>query len=254
VKISGRLTGRTAVIRALVGLVVVLAVLLGAFLMPVPSVGRLRDWADSFGPSFVWIFFIGYAVIAIGPVPRSAFTAASGLLFGPLVGFIGAMLATVFAALMAFVLVRRFGRERIRPYLRHPVARSVELRMERRGWLAVGSLRLIAAFPFSVTNYVAALSSIKFVPYALATVIGVAPGTAAVVILGNALAGDGDPVMLALSAVLFSVGVFGLILDTKLGVKEPVDGGVENAGEPADEPLPAQDELAEVAEVPSKKA
>jgi uncharacterized membrane protein YdjX (TVP38/TMEM64 family) len=219
--------------------------------MPVPSVGRLRDWADSFGPSFVWIFFIGYAVVAIGPVPRSAFTAASGLLFGPLVGFVGAMLATVFAALMAFVLVRRFGRERIRPYLRHPVAKSVELRMERRGWLAVGSLRLIAAFPFSVTNYVAALSSIKFVPYALATVIGVAPGTAAVVILGNALAGDGDPVMLALSAVLFSVGVFGLILDTKLGVKKPADGGVENADEPADESLPAQDA---VAEVPSKKA
>lgn len=234
-KFSGRLTGRTAVIRALGGLVVVLAVLLGAYLIPLPSVGRLRDWADSFGPNFVWIFFIGYAVIAIGPVPRSAFTAASGLLFGPLVGFVGAMLATIFAALMAFVLVRRLGRERIRPYLRHPVARSVELRMERRGWLAVGSLRLIAAFPFSVTNYVAALSAIKFVPYALATVIGVAPGTAAVVILGNALAGDGDPVMLALSAGLFSLGVFGLILDTRLSVRKPTDGDVENTVKPADE-------------------
>ena len=51
VKFSGRLTGRTAVIRALGGLVVVLAVLLGAYLIPLPSVGRLRDWADSFGPN-----------------------------------------------------------------------------------------------------------------------------------------------------------------------------------------------------------
>lgn len=107
--------------------------------------------------------------------------------------------------------------------------------MERRGWLAVGSLRLIAAFPFSVTNYVAALSAIKFVPYALATVIGVAPGTAAVVILGNALAGDGDPIMLALSAGLFSLGVFGLILDTRLSVRKPTDGDVENTVKPADE-------------------
>ncbi len=244
VKTSGRLTRRKAVIRALVGLVVVLAVLLCAYLIPVPSVARLRDWADSFGPGFVWIFFIGYAIIAIFPVPRSAFTVASGVLFGPLVGFIGAMLATTFAAIMAFVLVRRYGRRIARPYLRHPAARAVELRMEHRGWLAVGSLRLIAAFPFSVTNYVAALSSIKFVPYAVATVIGVMPGTAAIVILGNALAGEGSVGALALSASLFSLGVIGLILDARLGVPsaaddvETVDDEAANSDEPTDELSP----------------
>lgn len=228
-------------IRALIGLVVVLALLLCAYLIPVPSVTRLRDWADSFGPGFVWVFFIGYALIAICPVPRSAFTVASGVLFGPLVGFIGAMAATVFAAMMAFVLVRRFGRRFARPYLQHPAARAVELRMEYRGWLAVGSLRLIAAFPFSVTNYAAALSSIKFIPYTLATIIGVVPGTAAIVILGNALAGDGSIGALALSASLFSLGVVGLIVDARLGVpgtaddQEIVDGEVANSDEPASE-------------------
>lgn len=244
VKTSGRLTRRKAVIRALVGLVVVLAVLLCAYLIPVPSVARLRDWADSFGPGFVWIFFIGYAIIAIFPVPRSAFTVASGVLFGPLVGFIGAMLATCFAAAMAFLLVRRFGRKIAEPYLQHPAACAVELRMERRGWLAVGSLRLIAAFPFSVTNYVAALSSIKFVPYALATIIGVMPGTAAIVILGNALAGEGSVGALALSASLFSLGVIGLILDARLGVPstpedaETFDGEVTDSDKTTDELSP----------------
>lgn len=228
-------------IRALIGLVVVLALLLCAYLIPLPSVSRLRDWADSFGPGFVWVFFIGYAVVAICPVPRSAFTVASGVLFGPLVGFIGAMAATVFAAMMAFVLVRRFGRRFARPYLQHPAARAVELRMEYRGWLAVGSLRLIAAFPFSVTNYAAALSSIKFVPYTLATVIGVIPGTAAIVIVGNALAGDGSIGALALSASLFSLGVIGLIVDARLGApgsvddQETVDGAAANSGEPSNE-------------------
>lgn len=238
VKRGGQLTRRTAVIRALLGLVVVLAVLLCAYLIPVPSVARLRDWADSFGPGFVWMFFIGYAIIAIFPVPRSAFTVASGVLFGPAVGFVGAMLATTFAAIMAFVLVRRFGRKIARPYLQHPAARAVELRMEHRGWLAVGSLRLIAAFPFSVTNYVAALSSIKFVPYALATVIGVMPGTAAIVILGNALAGEGSAGALALSASLFSLGVIGLILDARLGVPKTADDDAANADEPTDELSP----------------
>jgi uncharacterized membrane protein YdjX (TVP38/TMEM64 family) len=224
VQTSGRVTRRTAVIRAVIGLIVVIAVLIAASMFPIPSVSRMREWADSFGPAFVWVFFVAYALIVIFPVPRSAFTVASGLLFGPAVGFTGAMLATTFAAVAAFVLVRRYGRSRIRPYLHHPLTKAVELRMERRGWLAVGSLRLIAVCPFSVTNYIAALSSIKFVPYALATVVGVMPGTAAVVLLGDALTGEGDVWSLVLSAALFSVGVIGLVVDARMGVNTSTDG------------------------------
>lgn len=231
VKTNGRVTRQTAVTRAVIGLIAVVGVLLAAYLAPIPSVSRLREWADSFGPAFVWFFFIGYTIIVIFPIPRSAFTVASGLLFGPAVGFVGAMVATTVAAIAAFFLVRRFGRARIQPFLHHPVARAVELRMERRGWLAVGSLRLIAACPFSVTNYIAALSSIKFVPFLLATVVGVLPGTAAVVLLGDALTGEGEIWSLALSAALFSAGVIGLVLDARLGVDAAAED--ESAPQPA---------------------
>ena len=42
---------------------------------------------------------------------------------------------------------------------------DVDRRLERRGWLAVASLRMIAAVPFAPLNYACALSSIRPLPF-----------------------------------------------------------------------------------------
>ncbi|MGV9711247.1 TVP38/TMEM64 family protein [Gordonia sp. NPDC003424] len=204
--------------RALAFCAVVAVILTCSYLVPFPSVTNVRVWGESLGPWFAWAFFAAYAVITIGPIPRSAFTVMSGVLFGPVVGFTGAMIASSIAAVAAFWLARTLGRERVRPYLKKPVARAIDYRLERRGWLAVGSLRLIAACPFSVANYCSGLSSVRTIPYAVASVVGMAPGTAAVVFLGDALTGERNPLLLLLSAALFAVGVIGLLLDARLPV------------------------------------
>jgi len=204
--------------RAVVGLVVVVGILAGAYFVPLPSIGQARDWSDTLGPWFVAVFFVAYAVVTIGPIPRSTFTVMSGVLFGPVVGFIGSLAAATVAAIVAFHLARRLGRERVQPWLAKPVVETVELRLERRGWFAVGSLRLIPAAPFSLVNYLSGLSSIRPGPYLAATVLGSAPGTAAVVFLGDALTGKTNPMMLVLSGCLFAVGVIGLIVDARMPI------------------------------------
>lgn len=216
--------------RAIVAGVVLAAVLTAAYLMPLPSVTRVRDWGDGLGAWFPWVFFLAYAVVTIAPIPRSTFTVMSGVFFGPALGFVGAMLASVVAAMAAFLIVRSLGRERVRPYLKKPVVAAVEYRLSRRGWLAVGSLRLIAACPFSIANYCSALSSVRTVPYIVATVIGMAPGTAAVVFLGDALTGESNPLLIVLSACFFATGIIGLVLDARLPVsarndQRGADGG-----------------------------
>ncbi|WP_238422375.1 TVP38/TMEM64 family protein [Gordonia sp. 'Campus'] len=209
---------RRVVRRALLGIALVAAVLAASYFVPLPSVASVRAWGDDLGPSFVWLFFLSYAVITIAPIPRSTFTVMSGIFFGPLVGFAGAMIASSIAAVAAFALVRAIGRDRVQPYLKKPVVKSVEYRLERRGWLAVGSLRFIAACPFSVANYCSALSSVRPLPYAAASIIGMAPGTAAVVMLGDSLTGDTHPLQLVVSGALFAVGIAGLVLDSRLPV------------------------------------
>ncbi|ATD70863.1 MULTISPECIES: TVP38/TMEM64 family protein [Gordonia] len=209
---------RRVVRRALAAAALVALVLLGSYFIPLPSIGSVRAWGDDLGPAFPWLFFAAYAVVTIAPIPRSTFTVMSGIFFGPVVGFVGAMIASSIAAVAAFGLVRALGRDRVRPFLKKPVVKAVEYRLERRGWLAVGSLRLIAACPFSVANYCSALSSVRPVPFTVASIIGMAPGTAAVVMLGDSLTGDTDPLQLLVSGALFAVGIAGLILDARLPV------------------------------------
>ncbi|GAC68724.1 TVP38/TMEM64 family protein [Gordonia soli] len=215
-RVDARVVKRAAVVA-----VVLAAVVAASYLVPLPSVASVRSWGEDLGPWFVVLFFVAYAVVTIAPIPRSTFTVMSGVLFGPLVGFVGAMIASTVAAMAAFWLVRGLGRRRVQPFLTKPIVRSIEYRLSRRGWLAVGSIRLIAACPFSVANYCSALSSVRPLPYLVASVLGMAPGTAAVVFIGDALTGQRNPLLLGLSALFFSLGIIGLVLDARLPVRSP---------------------------------
>ena len=60
-------------------------------------------------------------------------------------------------------------------------------------------MRMIPAVPFSVLNYAAGASAVRVLPYLLATLAGLLPGTAAVVILGDALTGNISPLLILVS-------------------------------------------------------
>lgn len=201
---------RLAAITAL--LTVVAALLFWDF----PSAVQIRGWADALGWAFPALFTLAYATIVLFPIPRTVLTLLSGFLFGPAVGIAVAMTATTLSAVVALVLVRRLSGGWFTPHLNHPAICGLNERLERRGWLAVGSLRMIAAVPFSVLNYAAALTSIRVVPFAIATAIGSLPGTAATVLLGDALTGDVRPENLIVTVVLFAFGGLGLYIDSKL--------------------------------------
>lgn len=191
------------------------ALFTAAMLVPLPTPQQMQDWATSVGPIFPLLFFVVHALVTVAPVPRTVLTVSAGVLFGPALGIVLAASATTVSAALAILLVRALDRDRVAAHLTHPAVRSIDERLERRGWLAVGSLRLIAFAPFSVINYCCALSSIRFWPYLIATVIGILPGTIGTVILGDALTGRTHPGMLAVSGVLIAIGIIGLIIDAR---------------------------------------
>ncbi|WP_245645233.1 TVP38/TMEM64 family protein [Pseudonocardia acaciae] len=195
------------------------AVFVAALSAPHPTPGQVRDWADTTGPVAPLMFLIVHSLVTIAPFPRTVLTLGAGLLFGPALGIGLAVIATTVSAVLAFLLVRALGRDRLAARLTHPTVRAVDRRLERRGWLAVGSLRLIAPVPFSIVNYCAGLSSVRLSPYALATVVGILPNTIGVVLLGDALTGTTEPALLVLSAACLAVGVIGLIVDAKIDVR-----------------------------------
>lgn len=201
-------------IRLLVAGVLLVVVAAVALTVPVPSPLQMRTWAQSVGTVAPLLFLLGHTLVTIAPIPRTVFTLTAGLLFGPVLGVGLSLVATTMSAALAFVVVRRLGRGLVAPQLDHRVLRAVDARLRRRGWLAVASLRLIPAVPFSVLNYCSAVSSIRFRHFLVGTV-GIVPSSVAVVVLGDALTGRTSPALLAVSLGAAAIGVLGLIIDAR---------------------------------------
>jgi uncharacterized membrane protein YdjX (TVP38/TMEM64 family) len=114
--------------------------------------------------------------------------------------------------MLAMLLVRAAGWQ-LNRLVRHRSIHTVDERLRERGWPAILSLRLIPAVPFSAINYAAGASAVRVLPYVLATLAGLLPGTAAVVILGDALAGHPSPLLAPVSLGIGTLGLTGLVIE-----------------------------------------
>ena len=208
---TARQVSRTRLLLTTLAVGAVVAVVL---LVPLPTAVQMRDWATALGAWFPLAFLAAHIVVTILPFPRTAFTLAAGLLFGPVLGVVIAVTASTLSALLALFAVRALGWQ-LTSLVSHPALESVDARLRARGWAAVLSLRLIPVVPFSVLNYAAGASSVRVMPYLLATLTGLLPGTAAVVILGDALTGNISPLLALVSVSTAAVGVAGLTYETR---------------------------------------
>jgi uncharacterized membrane protein YdjX (TVP38/TMEM64 family) len=159
------------------------------------------------------LFVLLQGMVTVTPVPRTVFTVAAGVLFGGIGGVLLAVAGTSLAAAFAFWLVKLLGGRFVRRHTDHRVMTWVRARLDRSGLLAMVSLRLIPAVPFSAMNYASALSGVRFAPYLLGTVLGVLPGTIGIVILGDAaVGGNPHPAMLLVSVTSGLVGLTGALI------------------------------------------
>ncbi len=215
VRAAAAATLRTVPIRRFAAIVTAIVVLVAvAVFVPMPTAVQLRDWATSVGPWFPLAFLAAHIVITVFPFPRTMFTLSAGLLFGPYLGVPIAVLASTVSALIALLLIRAAGWHLDR-LVKHPRLDTVNARLAERGWPTVLSMRLIPAVPFSVLNYAAGSSAVRVLPYTLATFTGLLPGTAAIVILGDALTGNVSPLLFLVSLCTASLGIAGLVYEIR---------------------------------------
>lgn len=220
--------------RRIVGILAAVVILVAvAILVPLPTAMQLRDQADAVGPWFPLAFLGAHIVVTVFPFPRTAFTLAAGLLFGPVLGVGIAVVASTVSAVIALLLVRAAGWQ-LNRLVSHPKVELVDARLRQRGWPVIISMRLIPAVPFSVLNYAAGASAVRVVPYTLATLVGLLPGTAAVVILGDALTGNISPLLFLVSLGTAALGVAGLIFEMRSHRRErrPLRSASERVGTP----------------------
>ena len=106
-------------------------------------------------------------------LPLFLFVMANANAFGLWFGFLFSWIGACGGALLVFLIVRRFGQDRILLFLKkHPKVKKLMIWVERHGF---GPLFLLLCFPFTpsaVVNIVAGLSKISIAQYMLAVLTG----------------------------------------------------------------------------------
>jgi len=201
--------------RALVGLTLAIVVLaaLGLFW----RVGPLAEWLhpervaavatrfaeSAWGPPLAAALFVPAGFVM---APAVVLIVASGIVFGPWMGFVVSLSGSLLSAVSTYAAGRFLWRDTVRRLGGRRLNR-VSRRLARRGVLAVIALRVVPVAPFTVVNLAAGASHIRFRDYALGTLLGMAPGTLALTVLAGQIRATWEDPDLGTFAALVGVGV-----------------------------------------------
>ena len=130
------------------------------------------------GPAGVAAYCVLFVLCAVALVPTFPLSFAAGLLYGPW-GLVLAWFCIMLASALSLPIMRHLLGELVDTVLSgRPRLRLVSEVISDEGWRAVLLLRLSGGAPLGLQNCILAATKIRYLPYLLATAVGVLPGVA----------------------------------------------------------------------------
>lgn len=189
-----------------------------AFLPVKEWVKAFSDWVQKLGAAGVVVFIAVYAIATVLFLPGWIFTVAAGLVFGVIGGTAVALSGAIIGCSLAFLCGRYLVRKRVESATKgNKKFRAIDEAIGKQGWKIIGLLRLSPLIPFNLSNYFYGVTAVKFLPYLLASAVGMLPGTLLYAYLGGAGKaglGGGDQHQSPLKYVLLGVGLLATIAVT----------------------------------------
>ena len=183
---------------SLLKLALLVAVLVGGYLLATQT--PLSDYLtrDGIGDAMAWlsghpwapgIFIAVYAAATALAVPGTILTLAGGALFGFYWGTLFNFVAANIGANAAFLIARTLGRDGIRGLIGKDsnALEKLDNVVHRHGFRGLLTLRLIPLVPFNALNFGSGLMPLRWRTYAVATLVGILPGTAVYTFFADAL-------------------------------------------------------------------
>lgn len=161
------------------------ALAIGAWFLPWQDwVPLLRDWVQGHGTTGWLVFVAVYIVVVMLPLPAAAMSLVGGLAFGWW-GFPLSMLGSILGSILPYYIGRRWLRGALLRRFDGPKVAAADRAIAGNAVLFVALLRLTPILPFTVQNWLLGLTAVRFWPYVCATLVGLAPGTLAMVWIGE---------------------------------------------------------------------
>ncbi len=141
-------------------------------------------WRDT--PWAVLVVMGVYAGASLVMFPLSILVAVTGMLFGPLWGFVHALAGTLLASVVTYWVGHRLGRDAL---LRHGGQRlnGLAKHLAGRGIRTMTVINLLPLAPFTLTNMMAGAFHLRFRDYMLGSLLGIIPGLLGVTLLSSQL-------------------------------------------------------------------
>lgn len=228
--------------RLIGGVVALVALLVASRLLPVTAwLQAFLSWSEGLGPLGPVLLVGVYILACVLLLPGSVLTLGAGLAFGFWKGLVAVSIGSTLGACAAFWVGRTFGRAWVEGKVAaDPKLAALDRAVGREGRKIVFLTRLSPVFPFNLLNFFYGVTRVDFADYALASWIGMLPGTAVYVLLGTlgrvgaeAATGQADSLRSALTVVGLVATVAVTAYVTKIArraLDEAIAGNEEAAG------------------------
>jgi uncharacterized membrane protein YdjX (TVP38/TMEM64 family) len=137
-------------------------------------------------PAAPLLVISAYVVGGLAVFPVSLLILATVFAFGPVAGFVYSLLGSFLSGVVTFGLGKALGRKPVQRFAGRSLRRLSRL-LRRRGLLSMAAVRMVPVAPFTVVNVAAGAFNVRFLDFALGTLIGMAPGIFAIAVFGERL-------------------------------------------------------------------
>ena len=136
---------------------------------------RFEAVAAELGPWAPALAIGAMVLVSFLPIPAETVAIANGAAFGRLEGFAFTWIGAMLAAAIAFWIARSIGAPIITRIISPKALQHFEALVERRGAPFLLLARMIPLVPYTVVNYGAGLSPVRFSTFLWTSAIGMAP-------------------------------------------------------------------------------
>ncbi|OOE10487.1 TVP38/TMEM64 family protein [Fictibacillus arsenicus] len=177
---------------------------------------EFRNWIMQWGLVAPFLFILLYTVRPFVLFPSSIFAITSGLSFGFYWGCLYTYLGSLGGGLVTYYAVNQLGRFKKSKQWKNERYNKIRSNIEREGFRYVLLLRLLPVLNYDLVSYLTSITKVKFKDYAIATAIGIIPGTIAYTYLGTSMTSQSKEVIWIGTTLLFVIVGLPLIFKKKM--------------------------------------
>lgn len=147
------------------------------------TVASFKEKIDSFG---IWgpvVYILLYVLRPLVLFPASVFSAAAGAAWG-INGLAYMLIGANLSSSVEFLIARYYARQPVQRLVQGKLD-GISQGIEKNGFVTVLLIRLIPNVPWDIQNLALGLTKVRFRDYALATFVGILPGSLALVYFGS---------------------------------------------------------------------